>query len=149
MSWTPPDWVYVNKRPKTDREYFENLTRVIFTAGLNWTTIDAKWKGFAKAFEGFSIDKIAGYTDEDVERLMGDVGIVRNRAKITATIHNAKQMQILKREHGSFQRYLDSLDKSDNYARVVEDLGKRFKHVGRSTAEVFLWSVSEGLEPAW
>lgn len=149
MGWTPPDWVYVGRRPRTDRDYFENLTRVIFTAGLNWHTIDSKWGGFEKAFDGFSIDKIAKYTAGDIERLMGDTGIVRNRAKITATIHNAQQMQEIAREHGGFQRYLDSLDKTDNYRKVEADLVKRFKHVGKSTAEMFLWSVGEDIKPEW
>jgi len=149
MVWTPPDWVYTGKRPETDREYFSNLTRVIFTAGLNWHTIDAKWSGFEKAFQGFDIEKIAKLTDRDVERLMDDADIIRNRAKITATIHNAEQMQKIQKDYGGFQKYLDSIDKSDNYGKVIEDLHKRFKHVGKSTAEIFLWSVGEDIEPEW
>ena len=149
QGWTPPDWVYVNGRPLTDDAYFENLTRVIFTAGLNWNTIEVKWSGFERAFGNFSIEKVAKYTDEDVERLIGDAEIVRNRAKISATIFNANQMKAIRRQFGGFQRYLDGLDKSDNYSKVIADLIKRFKHVGRLTAEVFLWSVGEDIEPEW
>jgi hypothetical protein len=76
---------------------------------------------------------------------MGDAGIVRNRAKITATIHHARQTLAIKGEYGSFQCYLDSLDKVDNFSKVVEDLGKRFKYVGKSTVKVFLWTSARAL----
>jgi DNA-3-methyladenine glycosylase I len=147
--WAHPDWVYVNKRPTMDDAYFENLTRVLNTAGLNWNTIETKWGGFKKAFQNFSVEKVSRFTEKDVERLMGDAGIVRNKAKITATISNAIQMMAIRKEYGSFQSYLDSLDKADNYSKVVADLIKRFRHVGRSTAEIFLWSVGEKVSPTW
>lgn len=147
--WTLPHWAYMNKRPTTDDAYFENLTRVIFTAGLNWNTIDVKWVGFRKAFSNFIIGKVAKLTEKDLEKLMADPEIVRNRAKIIATVFNAKQMLSLRGEFGSFQKYLDSLDKSDNYSQVISDLERRFKHVGKSTAEIFLWSVGEKIEPQW
>lgn len=136
QSWTPPDWVYVGRRPQTDDAYFENLTRVVFTAGLNWNTIEVKWDGFRRAFRNFSVEKVARLTEEDVKRMMDDTGIVRNKSKITATVHNAQQMLAIRKEYGSFRQYLDSPDKSNNYSKVVEDLGKRFKHVGKSTAEI-------------
>ncbi len=149
MSWIPPDWVYKSKHPLADSEYFSNLTRVIFTAGLNWHTIEVKWPGFQKAFKDFDVEKVASFTDREVNRLMENTDIIRNRAKITATIYNAKQILDIKKEHGSFKHYLDSLDMSDNYSKTIEDLRHRFKHVGKSTAEVFLWSVGEDLEPEW
>ncbi len=148
MHWTPPNWVYVGKKPRTDDEYFSNLTRVIFTAGLNWNTIDTRGPGFMKAFEGFQIDKIARYNERSVTRLMADPGIVRNKAKIEATIHNAKEMQAIRKQHGSFSKYLDSLRPS-GYDKIVEDLSTRFRHVGKMTAETFLWSVGEDIEPDW
>jgi DNA-3-methyladenine glycosylase I len=126
-------------------EYFENLTRCIFQAGLSWRTIDAKWPGFRKAFDGFSIKKVTSYGPRDLERLMNDENIVRNQRKIQATIHNAQEFQRIAKEHGSFQKWLDGLDKSDNYQRVVKTLMSRFKHVGESTAEIFLYSVGESI----
>jgi DNA-3-methyladenine glycosylase I len=147
QNWTPPSWVYLNDRPATDDAYFENLTRVIFNAGLNWRTIDAKWGGFEMAFKNFSIEKVAKLNKKDEERLIGDPEIVRNRAKISATIYNAIQMQAISREFGSFQVFLDGLDKSHNYSKVIEELSSRFKHVGKSTAEIFLWSVGENVKP--
>ncbi len=76
---------------------------------------------------------------------MGDAGIIRNRRKIQAAIHNAKEIERIAEEHGSFQGWLDGLDKSDNYAGVEKELSSRMKHVGESTARIFLYAVGEGV----
>ncbi len=144
--WRPPAWMYRETRPPNDDAYFENMTRVIFIAGLSWKMIDKKWPNFKKAFKNFSIDKVAQFSDDDVEQLRNNPGIVRNRAKIMATIHNARQFQNIKKEFGSFQQFIDSLDKSNNYALVVKELGKKFNRVGPSSARIFLYSVGEKIE---
>jgi DNA-3-methyladenine glycosylase I len=69
---------------------FERLSLEAFQSGLSWLTILRKRENFRRAFAGFDIDTVARYTDADVARLMGDPGIVRNRAKIEATIANAR-----------------------------------------------------------
>jgi len=142
-SWRPPSWIYRGKRPPNDDKYFENMTRVIFQAGLGWKMIDKKWPNFKKAFTDFSVDKVAQFGEAAIERLMKDKGIVRNRVKIMAAIENAKQFKKIKTEYGSFQAYLNSLDKSNNYALVIKELGKRFKRLGPSSARIFLYSVGE------
>jgi DNA-3-methyladenine glycosylase I len=144
QQWSPPDWMYRNSRPN-DNGYYENMTRIIFQGGLNWRVIDQKWPNFRKAFSYFSIDTVAKYDETEVERLMNDAGIVRNRAKIVATITNAKQFQKIMRNHGSFQNYIDSLDKSDNYALTVKELTKKFSRLGPSSARIFLYSVGEDI----
>jgi DNA-3-methyladenine glycosylase I len=145
--WKPPDWWCRTKRPSTDDGYFENMTRVIFQAGLNWKVIDKKWPTTRTAFEQFSISKVACFTDKDVKRLLDDVGIVRNKSKVNAIIQNAAEFYAIKKDHGSFQKYLDSLDKSNNYSKVVKELTKRFKHLGPSSASLFLYTVGEKIEP--
>ena len=144
-SWSPPKWMYRDRQPPNDDAYFENMTRVIFLAGLSWRMIDKKWPNFRKAFKNFSINNVAKFDEKDVERLMSDAGIVRNRAKITATINNAKQFQNTRKEYESFQRYLESLDKSNNYALVIKELGKRFNRIGPSSARIFLYTVGENI----
>lgn len=144
--WHPPAWIYRDTRPPNDDAYFENMTRVIFIAGLSWKMINKKWPNFKKAFKNFSIDKVAQFSDDDVEQLRNNPGIVRNSAKIMATINNARHFQNIKKEFGSFQRFIDSLDKSNNYALVVKELGKRFNRVGPSSARIFLYSVGEKIE---
>ena len=145
-SWSPPKWMYRGRKPPNDDAYFENMTRVIFLAGLSWKIIDEKWPNFQRAFKDFSIDSVAKFEESDVERLVSDAGIVRNRAKIVAAIGNAKQFQNVKKEHGSFQSYLDTLDKSNNYALVIKELGKRFSRLGPSSARIFLFTVGENIK---
>jgi DNA-3-methyladenine glycosylase I len=69
---------------------FERMTLEAFQSGLSWLIILRKRENFRKAFDGFEVEKIARYTDADVDRLLADEGIVRNRAKIEATIANAR-----------------------------------------------------------
>ncbi|GAA3576976.1 DNA-3-methyladenine glycosylase I [Nonomuraea rosea] len=75
---------------KGDDAVFERVALEAFQSGLSWLTILRKRENFRAAFDGFSIPKVAAYTEQDVERLLGDAGIVRNRAKIDAVINNAK-----------------------------------------------------------
>jgi len=142
-SWQPPSWMYRERRPPNDDAYFENMTRIIFQAGLSWKMISKKWPNFRKAFENFSIDKVAKFDDSDFARLMVDKSIVRNRRKIEATINNAKESQRIKRQFGSFRPYLDSLDKSQNYALAIKELSKQFRRLGPSSARIFLYSIGE------
>jgi 3-methyladenine DNA glycosylase Tag len=144
--WTPPAWVYVDSRPETDVQYFSNMTRCIFQGGLNWVMIANKWPNFEKAFDNFDYNKVAKYGLEDQERLRNDAGIIRNKQKIMATIQNAEEFQRIIREHDSFQKWLDGLDKSNNYKVVIGRLRSRFKRVGPSTAHIFLWSIGEPIE---
>jgi len=145
--WSPPKWIYRDKRPTNDNAYFENMTRVIFLAGLSWKMIDKKWPNFRQAFKNFAVDDVAKFGERDIGRLMNDASIVRNRAKLTAAINNARQFQDIRKEYGSFQSYLDSLDKSNNYTLVIKDLGKKFNRIGPSSADIFLYSVGEDVTP--
>jgi DNA-3-methyladenine glycosylase I len=138
--------MYFDKRPSGDSAYFENMCRIIFQAGLNWSVVDKKWPTTKKAFDEFSTDKVSGFTDSDVARLMKDEGIVRNKGKISAIIQNAKEFERIKKEYGSFQKYLDKLDKSHNYSSVVTELSARFKWLGPSSASLFLYSVGEKIK---
>jgi DNA-3-methyladenine glycosylase I len=73
-----------------DDALFERLTLEAFQSGLAWITILRKRPAFRAAFDGFSIAKVAGYTEADAARLMADAGIVRNRMKVDAALHNAR-----------------------------------------------------------
>ncbi len=89
-----------------DRRLFELLILEGAQAGLSWSTILKKRPGYRKAFDGFDANKIARYSAVRVRRLMNDAGIVRNRAKIEATIANARAFLAVQREHGSFDSYI-------------------------------------------
>jgi DNA-3-methyladenine glycosylase I len=89
-----------------DRQLFELLILEGAQAGLSWSTILKKRPAYRKAFDGFDANKIARYSAVRVRRLMNDAGIVRNRAKIEATIANARAFLAVQREHGSFDSYI-------------------------------------------
>ncbi|EAT15307.1 DNA-3-methyladenine glycosylase I [Desulfuromonas acetoxidans] len=89
-----------------DRDLFEMLTLEGAQAGLSWLTILKKRPNYRVAFAHFDIATVAAYTDSDIERLMTNPGIVRNRLKITSTIRNARGILQLIDEFGSFDRYL-------------------------------------------
>jgi DNA-3-methyladenine glycosylase I len=88
-----------------DRKLFEFMVLESAQAGLSWRTILNRRKGYKKAFSNFDPKKVAQMTQKDVERLMLDEGIIRNRAKITATINNAKRFLEVQKEFGSFSDY--------------------------------------------
>jgi DNA-3-methyladenine glycosylase I len=145
--WQMPNWWCRKEKPNSDKIYFENMSRVIFQAGLNWQVIDKKWPTTKKAFSDFDINDVARFTNTDVERLMRDPGIIRNKGKIKALIQNAQNFVAIEKQHGSFQKYLDSLDKSNNYAIVIKDLVNKFKWLGPPSASLFLYTVGEKIEP--
>ena len=91
-----------------DTELFERLALESFQAGLSWQTILNKREAFRAAFRGFDPATVATFDDDDRTRLMADAGIVRNRAKIDATIGNARVLLALAAEFGSFDAYLQS-----------------------------------------
>lgn len=130
--------------PTSLADYFEVLTKAIFQAGMSWRVIEAKWDGFREAFEGFDPQRVAAFTEEDVERLAQDTGIVRNRRKIEATVRNAQVVIELDDEYGGFGRYLDSID---GFEAVVGDLRGHFKFLGDTGAYYFLYVVGEPVPP--
>ena len=146
-TWHMPEWWCRNERPANDNVYFENMCRVIFQAGLNWHVIDGKWETMKKAFANFDIKEVAGFTASDVQRLLKDPGIVRNKGKIQAIIQNAQNFVAIEKRYGSFQTYLDTLDESTNYANATKDLVNTFKWLGPPSASLFLYTVGEKIDP--
>ena len=91
-----------------DHLLFERLVLEINQAGLSWITILKKAGNFRSAYDAFDIDKIASYDETDRARLLSDPGIIRNRLKVNAAIENARRIQSLRTEYGSFKGWLDS-----------------------------------------
>jgi DNA-3-methyladenine glycosylase I len=89
-----------------DRLLFEYFVLDTFQAGLSWEIILNKRENFRRAFDGFDPEQVASYDQTDVDRLLADSGIVRNRLKIEATIGNARRVLDLQASEGSFDRYL-------------------------------------------
>ena len=89
-----------------DRKLFEFLTLESAQAGLSWYTVLKKRENYRRAFAGFDVHRVAEFGCEEVERLVQNAGIIRNRAKILAAITNAQQFIEIQNEFGSFDRYL-------------------------------------------
>ncbi|WP_186416869.1 DNA-3-methyladenine glycosylase I [Bosea sp. CS1GBMeth4] len=89
-----------------DHRLFEKLSLEAFQSGLSWRTILAKRDNFRRAFAGFDVDRIAGFGEQDVARLLGDEGIVRHRDKIEAVVDNARRAQAIIAEFGSLAAFI-------------------------------------------
>ena len=87
---------------------FERLILEINQAGLSWITILKKADNFRAAYSEFDVDKVASYGEADRVRLLSDTGIIRNRLKVNAAIENARRIQALRAEYGSFKGWLDA-----------------------------------------
>jgi len=133
---------------------FEALTLGVFEAGLSWSIVFGKLSAFRRAFRGFDIAKVAAMTDRDVDRLLQDPSIIRNRAKIQATVDNARAMRsaspsllALAKSHESTRRLaprsLGGLPKStpqaDAFAKQLKSQGYRF--VGPTSVYAFMQNV--------
>jgi len=105
-----------------DNLLFERLVLEINQAGLSWITILKKADNFRKAYHNFNIAKVAKYGEKDVNRLLNDAGIIRNRLKVRAAIVNAQKILELQKECGSFRAWLDS-----HHPLTKEDWTKLFK----------------------
>lgn len=138
-----------------DIRLFEKLCLESFQSGLSWRTILAKRENFRAAFQSFDFNKVAKYTEVDVERLLKDEGIVRHRGKIEAVINNAKCAQELVKREGSLAAYFWSYEpksgdlaepqsastsnESIALAKALKKLGWKF--VGPTTVYAFLQAM--------
>lgn len=122
-----------------DRRLFEFLILEGMQAGLSWETVLRKRPAFRRAFVRFNPVRVAAFTSKDVARLMKDESIIRNRAKIEAAIGNAKALLVLRKELGSFDRYVWGFDDKD---MLSKDLKKRgFRFIGPTIVESFMQAV--------
>ena len=124
---------------------FERLLLEINQAGLSWETILRKRDGFRSACGGFDVDTVAAYGEHDRNRLLADAGIIRNRMKIDAAIHNAQVIRGLRDSHGGFAQWLDAqatLDgKPRDKAAWVKLFKRTFKFTGGEITGEFLMSL--------
>ena len=136
--------------PYHDREYgfpqreeavlFERLLLEINQAGLSWETMLRKRDGFRAAYSGFDVDRVARYGERDRARLLADPGIIRNRLKVEAAIHNARVIQQLRDTHGGFAAWLDAHHPLPK-AEWVKLFKKTFRFTGGEITGEFLMSL--------
>lgn len=132
-------------KPASLAGYLEAMTRAILTAGISWTVVESKWEGIRGAFEGFDVEKVAAFTSADIDRLMADTRVIRNRRKLKAIVDNANRLIALDKGPGGLAGYLRS---HGDYKETVADLKHDFSFLGDSTAHMFLVMVGEPV-PSW
>lgn len=125
-----------------DFELFGRLILEINQAGLSWDTILKKSEHFRLAYDQFDYHKIAQYDQSDIDRLLQNSGIIRNRLKIQAVIYNANQILALKEIHGSFLNWVDmqEIKNTDEWVKLFK---KNFKFVGGEIVKEFLLSIGK------
>jgi len=125
----------------SDNALFGRLLLEINQAGLSWDIILKKQAHFRRAYHDYDIAKVASYGAGDVDRLMSDVGIVRNRLKVNAAIYNAQQILCLQRDHGSFRAWLALQGELslENWVRLFK---KTFKFTGGEITREFLMGTA-------
>ncbi|MBB1384229.1 MULTISPECIES: DNA-3-methyladenine glycosylase I [unclassified Pseudoalteromonas] len=161
LDTTKPDYVAYHDQEwgvplYNDQTLFEFITLESAQAGLSWYTILKKRDGYKKAFANFDVEKVASFTHDDIERLMLNKDIVRNRLKIAATVNNAKRFIEIQKEFASFSNYqwqfvsnkqlVSQLNNIDDYPAITEestafakDLKKRgFKFLGPTTVYAYM-----------
>jgi len=121
---------------RDDRRLYESLILEGAQAGLSWDTILAKRENYRKAFDRFDFNKVAKYTAKDRKRLVADAGIVRHAGKIEAAIVNAQRVLDVRKEHGSFAKYVWRFKDAE---ALSKDLRKRgFRFVGSTICYAFM-----------
>ncbi|WP_455199124.1 DNA-3-methyladenine glycosylase I [Kaarinaea lacus] len=140
---------------KDDRRLFEKLCLEGFQSGLSWRTILAKRENFRSAFHNFDFNRVARFTQRDVNRLLKDEGIVRHRGKIEATINNAKRAKELVKQEGSLAAFFwqyepdpgklakpQTVSTSPESIALSKDLKKLgWKFVGPTTVYAFMQAM--------
>ena len=123
-----------------DDRLFERLVLEINQAGLSWLTILKKKESFKRAYDSFDVASVARFGSEDRSRLLADAGIIRNRLKIDAAIHNAQVILNLQNSHGSFSAWLEAHHPSSrsDWVRLFK---KTFRFTGGEITGEFLISI--------
>jgi 3-methyladenine DNA glycosylase Tag len=122
---------------QSDDRFLAGMSKAVFSAGFSWEVIEKKWLGFEEAFDHFDPHKVAFYADREIARLLKDARIVRNGAKIQATINNARFVVDTAKEHGSFGKFLKQWPTTDQVG-LMEHFKKNASHLGPSGAMYFL-----------
>jgi Methyladenine glycosylase len=131
-------------RPRELSGYLEAITPAVFQGGISWRVVDAKWEGIREGFAGFDPRAVADLDAADIETLMADPRVIRNRAKLEGTVDNAQTLLELDAEHRGFRRHLRSLG---GFEATAADLKRQFRFLGDSGAYYFLYVVGEEVPP--
>lgn len=147
MNIIPDIIIPPRKKPTSENEYFEVLSKAVFQAGFSWKVVEKRWFFIKEAFVDFDVHKIKNYGGDEVGILLENPNIIRNRKKIEAIIENAKTFVEIQNEYGTFAKYIESI-RDDGYKFRVKDISTRFRWLGRTGAFFFFYCINEET-PEW
>jgi endonuclease III len=130
----------LNTKDWTDKDYFETLTRAVFS-GIRNGIIEERWPAISNAFSRFDFYKVAEYDEEKVQELIENKKIIRHEGKIKATIFNAKKMVEIVEQYGSFKNYLSSFPSVDSLIEKLQGYYAGFKGIGERNVYEFLKEI--------
>jgi 3-methyladenine DNA glycosylase Tag len=132
-------------KPHSLADYLEVMSKSVFQTGISWKVVESKWPGIKEAFREFDLAVISKLTIDDIDSLVLDTRVIRNRRKIEAIVDNARQILELDSKYGGFKKYLRSFS---SFEELTKDLRKQFKYLGEMGSYHFLWVVGEKV-PSW
>jgi DNA-3-methyladenine glycosylase I len=127
--------------PESDQEYFALLSRAVFSAGLGPRVVESRWQEVRASFRDFQPAAVWQMQQSDVESMLVDPKVIRNRRKIEAVIGNASVFLDLSEQFQSFHLYLVQLGASKDLEVAADTLSRTFAHLGRTSALFFLFSA--------
>jgi len=131
-------------QPQKLADYLNVMSKAVSQSGMSWAVVKNKWVGTTEALFDFDPVRLAELTPPEIDQLLTDTRLIRNRKKLEAIVHNANQMLELERQHYGFKNYLTSFD---GFELTAADLRKRFKFLGDLGAYYFLYVVGEPVPP--
>lgn len=129
-------------QPQKLGDYLEIMTKAVFQSGISWKVVQSKWPGIKDAFMDFDAETVAQFSEPELEALVQDTRVIRNRRKLEAIVSNAQRMLELDEQFGGFQQYLRS---HADFRSTVQDIRKQFKLMGDTGTMYFLYVVGEAV----
>ncbi len=131
-----------NHEPDDPAFFLEHLSRSVFEAGISWRVVEAKWDGIREAFHGFDPAQVAAMPPAEIAAVENDSRVIRNKAKIRATVQNAREVLVILDEYGTIQGYLASFPDA---GAAAADMRRRFKFLGDTGVWRLLTSASRDI----
>jgi 3-methyladenine DNA glycosylase Tag len=123
--------------------FLEHLSRSVFEAGINWRVVEAKWDGIREAFHGFDPARVAAMPPAEIAATENDARVIRNKAKIRATVGNAREVLAILDEYGSIRAYFASFP---DPGAAAADMRRRFKFLGDTGVWRLLTSAARDID---
>ncbi len=135
--------VHIPPKPKNDAEFLEVMAKIIFISGFRWDLVHSRWPKIRKAFHNFNVKKVAS---EKAENLLNREGVIKNKAKISAIIENAKICQDTIKKYGSIDKWVKSIQQNNKkeplFNPTLREEFRKFIKIGHTTSRWLAYVVT-------